>query len=64
MHSVKREQQGTIYNCVFSYHSENFDIVESGGVRVDDEDNILEASGAEGLPLKCEGYEVDIIKCR
>ena len=62
MHSVKREQQGTIYNCVFSYPSKNFDIVESGRVRVDNDDNILEAWGAEGLPFKCEGYEVDIIK--
>ena len=62
MNSVKQEQQGIICNCIFSYHSKMFDIVESGRVRVDDDGNILEASGAEGLPLKCEGYEVDIIK--
>ena len=62
MSSVEREQQGTIYTGVFSAHSENFDIVESGRVRVDDDGNILEAWGAEGLPFKWEGYEVDIIK--
>lgn len=58
----ERKPAGKIYNCFFSRTSSESDEIMSGRVRVDEDDNILEAWDCDGFPFMWKDYNVDILK--
>lgn len=58
----ERKPAGKIYNCFFSRNSSESDEIMSGTVRVDEDDNILEAWDCDGFTFMWKDYKVDILK--
>lgn len=47
-------------NCIFTKHDSKIDVIESGQVKVDRNNNIVEAFGPDGFPFDFTGYEVTV----